>query len=627
MMDNLRAAANHVVLKIILGLIVLSFVLTGVGNYLIGGSSDYAAKVNGQVIGRAQLEQAFQSERNTLQQQLGDQFSMLASNEGYMQQLRYQVLSQLIDKVLLDQYAKQLSLNISDEQVKAAIRQEPYFQTDGRFDNAKYLELIGRLGYSAENYAQSMRQQLINQQMIEGFSLGSIVPPNEAQAVISLLLQQRDVRLATLDLKAIEAKQSVSDEELSAYYDQNKNSFLAPEQVKVSYILLDANVLQQNIQIAEADIAAYYAQHQSSFGQPEQKKFRIIQLASEAEAQAVLKMLQNGADFAKLAKEKSTDIISKRNGGALDWMTSNEMSDELKLANLTEKGQLSAVISSSVGYLIVRLDEIKAPVIKPLSEVHAEITQLLKREKALDAFYALQQKINEAVTSDNESLASAEEAAGLKAVQTEWFTRDNVPEVLNYQQVVQAIFSDALIGDSGSPGNNSDIISVEGDRALVLRVVAHQPEEIEPFDKVKSRVLETVKRNKALQQARLQAEKLLVELNQGKGEEAIKAAGLTFAERQTMSREQADRQLSDTIFSLAHPAAGKVSYGLAQDSQGNIVIIALDAVKPGELPADKMNTFMQQMENNAANVALESLLANLRKDASIKMGITEQSPR
>ncbi len=47
MMDNLRAASNHVVLKIILGLIILSFVLTGVGNYLIGGNNDYAAKVNG----------------------------------------------------------------------------------------------------------------------------------------------------------------------------------------------------------------------------------------------------------------------------------------------------------------------------------------------------------------------------------------------------------------------------------------------------------------------------------------------------------------------------------------------------------------------------------------------------
>lgn len=82
MMDNLRAAANHVALKIILALIILSFILTGVGNYLIGGFGDYAAKVNGQVIERAQLEQVFQSERQRMQQQLGDQFSVLAGNEG-----------------------------------------------------------------------------------------------------------------------------------------------------------------------------------------------------------------------------------------------------------------------------------------------------------------------------------------------------------------------------------------------------------------------------------------------------------------------------------------------------------------------------------------------------------------
>ena len=73
MMDNLRAASNHVVLKIILGLIILSFVLTGVGNYLIGGNNDYAARVNGQEISRGQLEQAFNSERNRQQQMLGDQ--------------------------------------------------------------------------------------------------------------------------------------------------------------------------------------------------------------------------------------------------------------------------------------------------------------------------------------------------------------------------------------------------------------------------------------------------------------------------------------------------------------------------------------------------------------------------
>ncbi|HHQ6570225.1 TPA: peptidylprolyl isomerase [Serratia fonticola] len=623
MMDNLRAAANHVVLKIILGLIILSFLLTGVVSYQ-GSAGDYAAKVNGQVIERAQLEQAFQSERSRMQQELGDRFSAMAGNEGYMQQMRQQVLSQLIDKSLLDQYAKTLGLSASDDQVKDAIRQESYFQTDGKFDNAKYLDLINRSGFSADQYAQYTRQRLINQQMIQGFGGSDIVPPSEAQSMVALVLQEREVRLATIDLNAMMAKQTVTDEELKAFFEQNKNSFIAPEKVKVSFIPLDAAALQDKVTVTEADISAYYDEHQSSFGQPERKKFSVIQLKTEADAKAVLEELKNGGDFAALAKEKSTDIISRRTGGEMDWMEPDTTADELKQANLTEKGQLSGVVKSSVGYLIVRLDDIKPALVKPLSEVHDAIAKQLKQEKAVDAYYALQQKVSEAATSDNESLASAEEAAGIKAASTEWFTRDSVPAALNFKPVVQAIFDGSLIGENGAPGSNSDVITVDGDRAFVVRVVAHEPEGIEPFDKVKDRVTAMVKHNKALQEAKLQGEKLLVELKQGKGDEAMKAAGLSFGSVQKMARAPEDSQLVEAVFALPHPEAGKVVYGMSQDAQGNVVLIALDSVKPGTLPADEMKTFVSNMEKGSASVTFDALLTNLRKEAKIKMGAAEQ---
>ncbi|WP_419687469.1 peptidylprolyl isomerase [Serratia marcescens] len=627
MMDNLRAAANHVVLKIILALIILSFVLTGVGNYLIGGSGDYAAKVNGQTIERAQLEQAFQSERSRMQQQLGDQFSALAGNEGYMQQMRRQVLSQLIDNMLLDQYAKKLGLAVSDDQIKDAIRKAPYFQTNGQFDNAKYLDLIGRMGYTADNFAQSMRQQLVNQQLIQAFGESGFVLPSESQAMAALVLQERDVRLATIDLKALQAKQSAGDDELKAYYDQNKNSFIAPEQVKVSYIPLDAASMQDKVKVSEEDISAYYDQHKSSYGQPERKNYSVIQLKTEAEANAVLDELKKGADFATLAKEKSTDIISRRTGGELGWLEPETTADELKQANLTEKGQLSGVVKSSVGFLIVRLNDIEPEKVKPLSEVHDAIAKQVQQEKAVDAYYALQQKVSEAATSDNESLASAEEAAGVKAAQSDWFTRDNIPAALNFKPVVQAIFDGSLIGENGAPGSNSDVITVDGDRAFVVRVSGHKPEGIEPFDQVKDRVAELVKRNKAVQEAKLQGEKLLVELKQGKGDEAMKAAGLSFGAVQKMARAPEDSQLVESVFVLPHPQDGKPVYGMSQDRQDNVVLIALDAVKPGTLPEDEMKTFVGKMEEGATGVSFDSLLASLRKEAKIKMGAAEQQPQ
>ncbi|BEO55209.1 MULTISPECIES: peptidylprolyl isomerase [Serratia] len=627
MMDNLRAAANHVVLKIILALIILSFVLTGVGNYLIGGSGDYAAKVNGQTIERAQLEQAFQSERSRMQQQLGDQFSALAGNEGYMQQMRRQVLSQLIDNMLLDQYAKKLGLTVSDDQIKDAIRKAPYFQTNGQFDNAKYLDLIGRMGYTADNFAQSMRQQLVNQQVIQAFGDSGFVLPSESQAMAALVLQERDVRLATIDLKALQAKQSAGDDELKAYYDQNKNSFIAPEQVKVSYIPLDAASMQDKVKVSEEDISAYYDQHKSSYGQPERKNYSVIQLKTEAEANAALDELKKGADFATLAKEKSTDIISRRTGGELGWLEPETTADELKQANLTEKGQLSGVVKSSVGFLIVRLNDIEPEKLKPLSEVHDAIAKQVQQEKAVDAYYALQQKVSEAATSDNESLASAEEAAGVKAAQSDWFTRDNIPAALNFKPVVQAIFDGSLIGENGAPGSNSDVITVDGDRAFVVRVSGHKPEGIESFDQVKDRVADLVKRNKALQAAKLQGEKLLVELKQGKGDEAMKAAGLSFGAVQKMARAPEDSQLVESVFALPHPQDGKPVYGMSQDRQDNVVLIALDAVKPGTLPEDEMKTFVGKMEEGATGVSFDSLLASLRKEAKIKMGAAEQQPQ
>ena len=627
MMDNLRAAANHVVLKIILALIILSFVLTGVGNYLIGGSGDYAAKVNGQTIERAQLEQAFQSERSRMQQQLGDQFSALAGNEGYMQQMRRQVLSQLIDNMLLDQYAKKLGLAVSDDQIKDAIRKAPYFQTNGQFDNAKYLDLIGRMGYTADNFAQSMRQQLVNQQLIQAFGESGFVLPSESQAMAALVLQERDVRMATIDLKALQAKQSAGDDELKAYYDQNKNSFIAPEQVKVSYIPLDAASMQDKVKVSEEDISVYYDQHKSSYGQPERKNYSVIQLKTEAEANAVLDELKKGADFATLAKEKSTDIISRRTGGELGWLEPETTADELKQANLTEKGQLSGVVKSSVGFLIVRLNDIEPEKVKPLSEVHDAIAKQVQQEKAVDAYYALQQKVSEAATSDNESLASAEEAAGVKAAQSDWFTRDNIPAALNFKPVVQAIFDGSLIGENGAPGSNSDVITVDGDRAFVVRVSGHKPEGIEPFDQVKDRVADLVKRNKAVQEAKLQGEKLLVELKQGKGDEAMKAAGLSFGAVQKMARAPEDSQLVESVFALPHPQDGKPVYGMSQDRQDNVVLIALDAVKPGTLPEDEMKTFVGKMEEGATGVSFDSLLASLRKEAKIKMGAAEQQPQ
>ncbi|WP_456309149.1 peptidylprolyl isomerase [Serratia proteamaculans] len=622
MMDNLRAASNHVVLKIILGLIILSFVLTGVGGYLTGGSGDYAAKVNGQEISRAQLERAFSSERARQQQMLGEQFSALAGNEGYMQQIRQQALSQLIDELLLDQYAKDIGLAISDEQIKQAIFTQPAFQTEGKFDNAKYMGIINNMGFSADQYAEALRKQLTTQQLIQSVTGTDFVLGNETDSLAALVSQQRLVREVTINVNALVAKQTVTPEEINNYYQQNKNSFMTPEQFRVSYIKLDAASMQQPV--SESDIQSWYDQHQQDYTQPQRNRYSIIQTKTEAEAQSVLDALKKGGDFAALSKEKSSDPISARNGGDMGWLEPATTPDELTNAGLKEKGQLSGVISSSVGFIVARLDDIQPEKIKALAEVHDDIAAKVKQEKAVDAYYKLQQKVSDAASNDNESLASAEQVSGVKAVETGWFGHDSLPAELNFKAVQDAIFSGNLVGGNGTPGSNSDIITVDGDRAFVLRISEHKPEAVKALNEVTAQITDTLKQQKAQQEAKAQADKLLAELKAGKGDDALKAAGLAFGAQQTLSRTGQDA-LSQAAFTLPLPSEGKPAFGVSEDAQGNVVVMALDKVQQGTMPEAQKQALVQGITQNNAQLAFAAMLSNLRKDAKIKYGAAAQA--
>ena len=617
MMDNLRAAANHLVLKIILGLIIVSFLLTGVGSYVIGGNNNYAAEVNGQEISRGQFENAVANERNRQQQQMGERFSEMAANEGYMQALRGQVLNQMIDEALLDQYAKTLGLTISDEQIKTAIFNQPAFQSEGKFDNARYNAIIRNMGMSPDQYAIALRNQLTTEQLINAIVGTDFMLSGEMDELIALISQQRLVREATINVDTLTASQTATEQEINDNYARNKNSYIAPEQYKVSYILLDAATFKETA--SDAEIQAYYDQHKESFTQPQRDRYSIIQTKTEAEAEAILDELKKGADFAALAKEKSADIISARNGGDMGWLESATTPDELKNAGLKEKGQLSGVIKSSVGFLVARLDDIQPAQEKPLSAVRSDIVTKVEQEKALDAYYALQQKVSDAASNDNESLGSAEKVAGIHAVETDWFGRDNLPAVLNFKPVTDIIFSGSLVGQNGAPGSNSDIITVEGDRAYVLRISDYTPQSIKPLSEVTLQVTEQVKREKAEREAKQDADKLLAELQQGNGDAALKAANLSFGKQQTLTR--ADQgPVSQAAFALSLPAGDKPSYGVATDANGNVILLALDEVKAGSVPEAQKNAMVQGMTQNNAQIAFEALMSSLRQQAKIKLG-------
>ncbi|CRL62389.1 peptidyl-prolyl cis-trans isomerase (rotamase D) [Proteus vulgaris] len=619
MMDNIRSTANNPFIKILLAVIILSFVLTGVGGYLFSSGVNDAAEVNGYKISRSQLEQAYQQRRAQLQQDMGENFAALASSEEGQKLIRQQSLDLLINQALLDQFAQNLGISAGDQQIRDAIFALPYFQTNGKFDNKKYVDLLKGNNIDADAFAEGIRQNLINQQLRFSIQSTDFALESEVKEFAGLMLQSRNVRLASLDIQPFLEKETASDDEVKAFYEQNNQMFIAPEQFKVSYIQLNAQKDLNSINITDDEAKAYYDNNIDEFTAAGQKQYSILVLADEAAAKAAAEELKKGADFVTLVKEKSVDTFSAKQNGSLGWITIGQELPELANASLTEKGQLSAPVKISNGYAIFRLDDIKQSVVKPFDEVKTDLLAKMRENKAIDDFFALQQRVSQAASNDNDTLAPAAKAGNVTVVDTDWFDENTVPAPLNNEKLTQLIFGGSLVDENGPTGMNSDMVTLGNDSAFVVRVEGYKPSASLPLDKVRDQVVMLVKQQKASQAMNTQAQKILAALKEGKGDEALKAANLSFGNVESIVHSSATDAVQTAIFAMPKPADGKKEYGMTNVPGTKVVFIQLDSVTDGKPTSEQLEFMANLYRAQMGEEALQLILRDLKDNAKIEI--------
>ncbi|MDR0224936.1 MAG: peptidyl-prolyl cis-trans isomerase [Burkholderiaceae bacterium] len=120
---------------------------------------------------------------------------------------------------------------------------------------------------------------------------------------------------------------------------------------------------------------------------------------AEARAQAdkVLADLKNGADFATLAQEKSSDKGSASRGGDLGFFGAGRMVPEFEKAAfaLKQPGELSAVVESQFGFHIIQLEERRPAGVKPFDEVRDELVKEIQASATQNARVAAADKIRQ----------------------------------------------------------------------------------------------------------------------------------------------------------------------------------------------------------------------------------------
>ncbi|BCR29299.1 peptidylprolyl isomerase [Aeromonas caviae] len=626
MLDKLREGAQGKVAKVILGLIILSFALAGVGSYLNGPARTAPATVNGNDISAPALENAYRNERARMESQMGEAFNQLAANPDYMKQFRRGVLDRLIDQALIDDKARSLGLRVSDEQIKQAIVAMPEFAENGKFSNERYLQLIRRAGMTPEMFRDSLRQDMVRQQLM-GAVLGSeFALKGEAEQLDRLYNQTRDLRLIRLAASAYVDGIEVSDAEVEQFYKANSARFMNDETVKVDYLLLDAANLGKNIKVTEQDAQDYYDQHQDLFQRPERRQVAHILIpfgkdekAAEQKAEAVLAKAKAGDDFAALAKADSSDTFSAKKGGELDWFEKGVMDPAFEKAAfaLAKAGDLSAVVKSPFGFHIIKLLAVEPAKTKPFVDVMSDTIARLQSEKAKEQFFAEQQKMADSSFENPDSLDLTAEAMGLQVQSTGYFSQADAPAPLNDPKVLSVAFSEQLRDDN----TNSDVIELADGKALVLHIMGHQPKAAKPLAEVKEQVITAIKHDKASEVARGKAQGLLDKLKAGENVQAdLTALGLKVDTHTGVSRfaQEMDQNLVTQAFRMPHPTDGKPSVELVTEANGDRVVVALDKVNVIKEPSQMVSLLQGQLGQGKAQADYKSLIDELRKAAKIE---------
>ncbi len=623
MLENIRENSQGAIAKVILGLVILTFAVAGIGSYTNSVDTS-VAEVNGEKISKQAYDQAYQSQRRRVKQQYGEMFDTLAANASYMANFRQDVLESLVNEKLINQSANNLGLRVSDERLKTTIRNMAEFQIDGVFDNNRYLAVINQSGFfQSSDFRDYLRVEIIRRQLSQALVATEFDLPYQEDLLQQLQNQKRDIRFAKVSAEQFKSTVSVTDDEIKTYYQSNQNRFENQEQVKVNYVALNVNDITTDVAVTEKDINTYYQDNIDNYTQAEERRVSHIliefgddEAAAKNKAESLLTRVKQGEDFATLAKEFSADTFSAEKGGDLEWIEKGVMDDAFDQGafTLTQVGQVSDVVKSSFGFHIIKLTELKAEKITPLAQLHDKLKAKLAKEKAQDKFFELQQKLAQVSYEYPDSLDDAANSINGKVMTSIWLKRSGNKAPFDDKKITDAIFSDVVLTE----GLNSDVIELNDNLAIVVHLNEYQQAKVKPLSEVKEQIKAILVAEKATTETATKVDELLIALKAGKDiKDQLAAIHASFESKTDVPRYGAkiDNAITKAAFVLPYPIEGKVSASTTTLANGDLAVVELLAVKKGKSVANA--DLAKQQTSQLAQSAYKNYIDTLKAEAKI----------
>ncbi len=624
MLQLIRDRFTGVVAFIVIGAIGVTLVIS-FGNMDQGGvAGNFAAEVNGEEVDMRSYQRAVQNQLLRQQDALQGELP-----EFLQEQIQRNTLEGLVRNKVVTQYVRDAGYRVDDQRLSIAISSRPVFQIDGAFSRESYIAVLASQGISPEFYEHEQRAQLEVGQLQNAILYTSFLTPREYRRYIELLAEEREATSIVLDPAELADGIEITDAELQVYYEANADEFRTQESVSLDYIEIRLADIAARISVDEQAVRDYYDANADRYVAEEQRQGRHILLiinddteeaAARTQANELHQRLLDGESFEELAREYSDDPVSAEQGGGLGWASRSDYVDAFaEVLFGLDTGAISEPVRTEFGYHIIRLDAVNSGALRSYAEVRDELFDELRNRQAEDGFYALAERVDDLALENPTSLSTVESDTDLKVQRIEQFTRNGGPPFGYNAAMVDAAFSLAVLDDR----ENSPLIEVTEDTAVVLRVDEHQPSVVPPLEEVREQVEASVRLQKAGDLAQGRGKQILAQLETGESAEAVatqfdvKLQKLATLKRS--SNEVAPEMLAE-IYRMPHPVDDAGVYRGLQLANGGYAVLRLDKVVAGRaaaIPQEARDQRKQQLAQQSGNNTVTALVVDLREKAKV----------
>jgi peptidyl-prolyl cis-trans isomerase D len=568
MLEFLRSKASGVLGILLIGLLVIAFGLWGIADTFTGFSNSEIASVGSKKIDRQEFQLRYVQTTRDLSRRLGTTLSATdASNLGVTRQ----VLVNMLGGAALHEASDQMGLAFGDEAIAAAIFKDPNFAgVNGEFDEPTFRAVLAQNGLDEKLFVEDQRRFHLTNQLTDASIDRALMPKLLMESLYQHFLERRVANYMILTLEQTDETGEPTDEELETFFNETRLRFAQAETRSGHALVVSPARFAELINIDRATLEEEYELSMSEFTVAEKRKVDQLVLADDTEAARVREQKANGVPFVEIVDGagqslENTDLGEIERGDMIS-------ADLAEIAFSMEKGEISDVIEGPLGYVVLRVRDIKPGATLSLDAVEDRLRQRIIYDRALEDMLAFTETVEDELAG-GETLENIGQRFALDVIKIDNITNNG--KTLDGRESALLARYDALTGllFESSIGEDIPMQEMEDGSFIWLRLNDVTPSIVPPLKDVRDAVTAEWKVDERSKLLQAMAEHMV---KVGNETGSFKSAAQGF-KRKPLVSEPMTRQVSNDTFSSEAVArlfaVGKNKFAWASVGFGGEIIV------------------------------------------------------